>query len=162
LHCAVVSRDGLLYACDRGNNRIQVFDSAAPDLGKPCANPNAEPGVCGFVAEVLVAPQTASGTSGTAALSADSRESCLYVGDLANGTLYILDRENLTELDRIGRAGRQAGEFHWLHAIAIDSLGDVYTGEVDTGQRVQKFQRYGSEGCSGTGSRDVGLYDGNR
>jgi len=162
LHCAVVSRDGLLYACDRGNNRIQIFDSRSPDLGRPCANPNAQSGVCGFVAEVYVAPQTASGTSGTAALSTDPRQTCLYVGDLANGTLYVLNRENLTELDRIGRAGRQAGEFHWLHAIAVDSDGNVYTGEVDTGQRVQKFQRYGSEGCSGTGARDVGLYEANR
>ncbi len=152
MHCATVSRDGFLYACDRGNNRVQVFDLGAADLGKPCANPNAEPGKCGFVREVHVAPQTASGTSGTAALSTDPEQSCLYVGDLANGTLYIINRENLTELDRIGRAGRQAGEFHWLHALAVDSHGDIYTGEVDTGQRVQKFLRYGASSCSGTGS----------
>ena len=162
MHCATVSRDGLLYACDRGNNRIQVFDLKAADLGKPCANPNAEPGKCGFVREVHVAPQTASGTSGTAALSTDRAQSCLYVGDLANGTLYIINRDNLTELDRIGRAGRQAGEFHWLHALGVDSHGDIYTGEVDTGQRVQRFLRYGSESCSGTGSTEVGLYTKNR
>ena len=90
-------------------------------------------------------------------LSKDPGQTCLYVGDLANGTLYIINRENLTELDRIGRAGRQAGEFHWLHALAVDSRGDIYTGEVDTGQRVQKFLRYGSESCSGTGSGEVGL-----
>jgi DNA-binding beta-propeller fold protein YncE len=162
MHCATVSRDGFLYACDRGNNRVQVFDVNAADLGKPCANPNAEAGKCGFVSEVHVAPQTASGTSGTAALSTDAEQSCLYVGDLANGTLYILNRDNLTELDRIGRAGRQAGEFHWLHALAVDSSGNIYTGEVDTGQRVQKFLRYGSTGCSGTGSAEVGLYGANR
>ena len=93
----------MLYTCDRGNNRIQIFDTGSPELGKPCANPRAEPGICGFVAEIHVAPQTASGTSGTAALSTDTAQSCLYVGDLANGTLYIINRENLTELDRIGR-----------------------------------------------------------
>ena len=39
----------------------------------------------------------------------------------------------------------------------------LYTGEVDTGQRIQKFLRYGEEtGCSGTGSADVGLYSLNR
>ena len=75
---------------------------------------------------------------------------------------YAIDRENLTELDRIGRPGRQAGEFHWLHALAVDSQGNVYTGEVDSGQRIQKFLRYGSESCSGTGSSDVGLYATNR
>jgi hypothetical protein len=162
LHCATASRDGYLYACDRGNNRVQVFDLGAADLGQPCANPNAQPGVCGFVAEVHVAPQTASGTAGTAALSTDPGQTCMYVGDLANGTLYIIDRENLTELDRIGRSGRQAGEFHWLHALTVDSAGNIYTGEVDTGQRVQKFLRYGPVGCSGTGSREVGLYNLNR
>ena len=118
--------------------------------------------MCGFVDEVHVAPQTASGTAGTAALSTDPGQTCVYVGDLANGTLYAIDRENLTELDRIGRPGRQAGEFHWLHALAVDSQGNVYTGEVDSGQRIQKFLRYGSESCSGTGSSDVGLYATNR
>ena len=32
-----------------------------------------------------------------------------------------------------------AGQFHWIDAIAIDSRGNLYTGEVDTGKRVQKF-----------------------
>jgi hypothetical protein len=162
MHCATVSRDGFLYACDRGNNRVQIFELAAADLGKPCANANAEVGKCGFVGEILIAPQTASGTSGTAALSTDPAQSCLYVGDLGNGTLYVINRDNRTELDRIGRAGRQAGEFHWLHALAVDTRGDVYTGEVDTGQRVQKFVRYGATGCSGLGLAEVGLYSNNR
>jgi hypothetical protein len=162
LHCATVSRDGFLYACDRGNNRVQIFELAAVELGKPCANPDAEVGRCGFVGEIHVAPQTASGTSGTATLSTDAGQTCLYVGDLANGTLYIVNRENRTELDRIGRPGRQAGEFHWLHALAVDSLGNIYTGEVDTGQRVQRFQRYGAASCSGAGSAEVGAYSANR
>jgi len=162
LHCASVSRDGLLYACDRGNNRIQVFDLGAEELGKPCANPNAQSDVCGFVRDIHVAPQTASGTAGTAALSTDAAQTCIYVGDLANGTLYVINRQNLTELDRIGRPGRQAGEFHWLHTLAVDSRGNIYTGEVDSGQRIQKFLRYGEEGCSGTGSSEIGLYAANR
>ena len=31
-------------------------------------------------------------------------------------------------------------------------------GEVDTAGRVQKFLRYGSSSCSGTGSAEVGKY----
>lgn len=162
VHCATVSRDGFLYVCDRGNNRIQVFDLSSAELGKPCANPNGEAGKCGFVREVNVAPQTAAGTSGSATLSKDAGQTCLYVGDLSNNTLYILNRENLTELDRLGRPGRQPGEFHWLHALAVDSDGNLYTGEVDSGQRIQKFQRYGATGCSGVGSAEVGLYSNNR
>jgi hypothetical protein len=162
LHCATVSRDGFLYACDRGNNRVQIFELGAAELGKPCANPSGEVGKCGFAGEIHVAPQTASGTSGTATLSTDPGQTCLYIGDLANGTLYIVNRDNRTELDRIGRAGRQAGEFHWLHALAVDSQGNIYTGEVDTGQRVQKFQRYGATSCTGMGSTEVGAYGANR
>ena len=131
-------------------------------MGGPCSNPNGEPGVCGFVGEVHVAPHTASGTAGTAALSTDPGQTCLYVGDLANGAFYVINRENLHELDRIGRSGRQIGEFHWLHALAVDSQGNVYTGEVDSGQRIQKFLRYGASGCSGAGSPEVGLYSSNR
>ena len=161
LHCAKISVDGLLYACDRGNNRVQIFD--VNQVGAVCSNPNREPGVCGFVGEVHIAPHTASGTSGAVNFSTDPGQTCLYVEDLANGTIYILNRENLHELDRIGRPGRQIGEFHWVHVVSIDSQGNLYTGEVDTGQRIQKFLRYGEEtGCSGTGSADVGLYSLNR
>lgn len=157
LHCAKLSGDGLLYACDRGNNRVQVFN--VDEVGGECSNPNGEIGVCGFVGETHIAPQTASGTSGAVNFSTDPGQTCIYVADLSNNTIYVLNRENMHELDRIGRAGRQIGEFHWVHVVSIDSEGNLYTGEVDTGSRVQKFLRYGeSSGCSGTGHADVGAY----
>ncbi|MEI7878586.1 MAG: hypothetical protein WCI96_11780, partial [Planctomycetota bacterium] len=74
--------DGLLYVCDRGNNRVQIFK--ASDVGKPCANPNGDVGKCGFVGEIHVAPQTSGGTSGTVNFSSDPRQSCLYIADLGN------------------------------------------------------------------------------
>jgi hypothetical protein len=40
--------------------------------------------------------------------------------------------------------------------VSVDSKGNIYTGEVDTGKRIQKFIRYGGDGCSGTGSSTVG------
>ncbi len=161
LHCATISDDGFLYACDRGNNRIQVFDISEAGQGE-CANPEAQPGVCGFVTDIPIAPYTASGTAVSAAFSTDPGQSCLYVGDLASGTFYIINRENYTELDRIGRRGRQVGEFHWIHILAVDSDGNIYTGEVDTGPRIQKFARYGSRSCSGVGYEDIGAYERNR
>ena len=42
---------------------------------------------------------------------------------------------------KIGRIGRYAGEFIFLHNIATDSKGDLYTAEVGGGRRVQKFIR---------------------
>ena len=161
LHCAKLSNDGLLYACDRSNNRIQVFETSKTGLGE-CANPNAEPGLCGFIRDIPIAPYTASGTAVAAGFSVDADQSCLYVADLANGTFYIVNRENQTELDRIGRRGRQVGEFHWIHILSVDSEGNVYTGEVSSGPRIQKFTHYGSSSCSGTGFTEIGSYDRNR
>ena len=40
-------------------------------------------------------------------------------------------------LDSFG--GRGAGEFHWLHKMAVDSQGNIYTGEVHMQRRLQKF-----------------------
>jgi len=71
-------------------------------------------------------------------------------------TIYILNRSNLQELGRLGRSGRMPGEFHWLHQVSVDSKGNIYTAEVDTGKRIQKFLRYGSDSCSGTGFSTVG------
>ena len=161
LHCAIVSKDGLLYTCDRGNNRVQVFDLDEV-TGSACANPDAAPGNCGFVRDVYIAPYAASSTAVSAALSSDPDQSCLYVGDLAHGVFYIVSRENYTELDRIGRRGRQVGEFHWIHILAADSDGNIYAGEVDTGPRIQKFTRYGEDSCSGRGYEDIGAYERNR
>jgi DNA-binding beta-propeller fold protein YncE len=156
VHCAKLASDGQLYVCDRSNNRIQIFK--ASEAGKPCANPEGEPGKCGFVGELHVAPQTAAGTSGTVNFSTDAKQSCMYVADLTNDTVYIINRQNLQEMGRFASGGRQAGLLHWPHVVAVDSDGNVYTGEVDGAGRVQKFLRYGPTGCSGTGSTEVGKY----
>src|SRR5215472_1501870 len=159
VHCVKLAADGKLYVCDRGNDRIQVFDRTDSNLGKPCENAGGTPGKCGFVAEQLISEHTNTTIPGTAVsmtFSSDKAQSCLYVGDNSNMTIYILNRANLQELGRLGRSGRMAGEFHWLHQVSVDSKGNLYTGEVDTGKRIQKFIRYGSESCSGTGSSTVG------
>jgi hypothetical protein len=67
-----------------------------------------------------------------------------------------MSREKLEQLGRLGRGGRMAGDFHWLHQVSLDSQGNIYTGEVDTGKRVQKFVRYGVNGCSGAGTATIG------
>jgi hypothetical protein len=156
VHCAKLANDGMLYVCDRSNNRVQVFK--ASEVGKPCSNPDGEGGKCGFVVEVHVAPQTSVGTSGTVNFSTDPKQTCMYVADLGNDAVYVINRQNLTELSRFGGGGRQAGEFHWPHMVAVDSEGNVYVGEVDGASRAQKFLRYGATGCSGTGNPEVGQY----
>ena len=46
VHCAKLANDGLLYVCDRGNNRVQIFK--ASEVGKPCSNPDGEVGQVRF------------------------------------------------------------------------------------------------------------------
>ena len=161
VHCVKIADDGKIYVCDRGNDRIQVFNNLDPNLGKPCSNPSGEAGKCGYLAERYISEHTYTqpempGTSVSMNFSTDKAQSCLYVGDNTNMTIYILNRDNLQELGRLGRAGRMAGNFHWLHQVSVDSNGNIYTAEVDTGKRLQKFLRYGPLGCSGTGSEVVG------
>jgi len=71
-----------------------------------------------FVGEIHVAPQTIGGTSGTVNFSTDSKQSCIYVADLLNDTFYVINRQNLTELNRFGAAAaRRAssiGRIWWL------------------------------------------------
>ncbi len=159
VHCVKVANDGLIYVCDRGNDRMQVFNGKDSNLGKPCSNPEGVAGKCGFVTERLISEHTNSPPPGTAVslnFSRDPAQSCLYVGDNSNMTIYILNRSNLQELGRFGRSGRMAGNFHWLHQVSVDSKGNIYTAEVSDGKRVQKFLHYGPDACSGTGAAVIG------
>jgi 6-phosphogluconolactonase (cycloisomerase 2 family) len=159
VHCVKIAGDGKIYVCDRGNDRIQVFDKNDPSLGKPCSNPSGAAGQCGFAGEQWISEHTNTTIPGTAVsmtFSSDPAQSCLYVGDNSNMTVYILNRSNLQELGRLGRAGRMAGDFHYLHQVSVDSHGNLYTAEVDTAKRIQKFLRYGGTGCSGSGYATVG------
>jgi DNA-binding beta-propeller fold protein YncE len=123
VHCARVSRDGLVYVCDRINDRIQVFRKDGA-----------------FVKEFQVEPRTAAnGSVWDLALSRDPQQRFLYLADGRNNWILTLERETGQVVGTLGRPGRQAGDFHWVHDIAIDSKGNLYTGEVDTGKRVQRF-----------------------
>ena len=50
-----------------------------------------------------------------------------------------LRRSDGAVVGMMGHDGRQAGQFHAIHQIASDSFGNLYTGEVEDGKRIQKF-----------------------
>jgi DNA-binding beta-propeller fold protein YncE len=125
VHCVRISHDGLLYVCDRQNDRIQVFRKDGT-----------------FVKEFRVEPQTLqSGSVWDLVLSEDAAQKYLFLADGANSQVLVLSRDDGRVLSIVGRAGRMAGQFKWVHNIAIDSQGNVYTAEVGTGRRAQKFKR---------------------
>ncbi len=127
VHGVRVSDDGLVYVADRRNNRMQVFTID----GK-------------FQRELFVERKTKLlGTSFSVAFSPDPRQEYLYLADAGNGRVHIYDRRTLAEVGGFGRIGHYAGEFVFLHVVAADSKGNLYTAEVGGGRRVQKFLRSG-------------------
>ena len=123
VHCVRLSRDGLVYVCDRLNNRIQVFRRDGT-----------------FVKELPVEPATAgNGSVWDLALSRDPEQRLLILADGRNNQILTLARDTGAVVSSLGRPGRYAGQFHWVHDLAVDSRGAVYAGEVDNGKRVQRF-----------------------
>ena len=123
VHGIRVSHDGLVYVADRRNNRVQVFNIDGR-----------------FQREVFIARSTKLlGTAFSVAFSEDPEQRYLFVADAGNGRIRILDRSTLEEVSAFGRIGRYAGQFVFLHNVAVDSRGNVYTAEVGSGRRVQKF-----------------------
>ncbi len=123
VHALQLTNDGLVYVADRPNDRIQAFRRDGT-----------------FVKEAFLAPRTLSmGSVWDLDVSPDPEQRWLYVPDGTNNKLWVLDRETLEVAGSFGRGGRFAGNFMWVHNVAVDSRGNLYTGEVETGKRVQKF-----------------------
>lgn len=149
VHCVRIADDEMIYVCDRVNNRIQVFDMTA-GTDESCTDPSKEPdNGCGFVTEKFIRADTLGpGSVWDLALSPDEGQSCLHQADGTNQQVYTLHRPTLEILDAFGGSGRAAGLFHWIHDIAADSQGNLYTTEVDTGMRAQKFERVSGDECA--------------
>ena len=125
VHCVRMTRDNLVYVCDRMNNRVQNFRK------------NGE-----FVRQfVYDAATRGSGSTWDLIPSEDAAQRYLLIADGTNNEVRIIERASGEKIGAFGRPGRQAGDFHWVHNIAIDSQGSVYTSEVDTGKRAQRFVR---------------------
>ena len=123
VHGVRVSDDGFVYVAERRNNRVQVFTVD----GK-------------FVREIFVERKTKLlGTAFSIAFSPGGQQQYLYLADAGNGLVHVFDRDSMSEVGRFGRIGRYAGQFVFLHNVATDSQGNVYTAEVGNGHRVQKF-----------------------
>jgi DNA-binding beta-propeller fold protein YncE len=125
LSCVKIAKDGMVYVCDRQNDRIQVFEKS----GK-------------FVKEAVIAKTTTGdGSVWDVAFSPDQK--LLYVADGHNKKVRVLDRTSLEEVGSVGSGGRYPGQFYGVGSVAVDSKGNLYTGETYEGKRVQKFVNKG-------------------
>ena len=117
-----VANDGFVYAADRGADGVQVFTKE----GK-------------FVREFTVAPETLDRGSTGGLTFSRPEQTFIYISDIMNNVVWIVNRADGKSLGHFGFFSHAGGGFHWLHMVATDSKGNVYTGEVDTGKRVQRF-----------------------
>ena len=125
VHGVAISNDGLVYVTDRMGNRVQVFEKSGR-----------------FVKELPLRPETRSlGTAWDVALSRDPQQQWLVVSDGSNHVVWVIDRKSLAIVAPFGSGGRNAGQFGWVHNLDMDSKGNIYTAEVETGKRIQKFTR---------------------
>jgi DNA-binding beta-propeller fold protein YncE len=125
VHCVRIAKDGLVYVCDRTNDRVQIFRKDGT-----------------FVAEHFYEKNTlGNGSVYELAFSPDKDQTFIYMIDGMNGEVRIIDRKTDAVLSRFGRPGRQAGQFTALHNVTVDHQGNLYTAEVQTGERVQRFRR---------------------
>jgi len=156
-HCVVIGKDGLVYVCDRLNNRIEVFakscggasvngsqPTCTPDRIIPIVDPNNLP------AAAVTLPDHTPATAALGTLRAcdidftpDKNQSTMFDTDLGNDVVWILNRTLGQIVGHFGRAGHQCGEFSFAHTVTTDSKGNVYVAETVNGRRVQKFVRQG-------------------
>jgi len=134
-HNIGVDRQNNVYVADRGNRRIQVFDTDGrflrmihlnvpydkkrhPVLGNLAANPPDE-----------TAPWTICITNGATQF--------LYTTDQEPGRLYKLTLEGKI-VGMLGESGRDAKQFNWVHGIACPSDDVLYLADMNN-WRVQKI-----------------------
>ena len=104
MHCVKIANDGLVYVCDRSNDRLQVFHKDGT-----------------FVREWIYLPQTLSGSVWDLYLWPDKEQSFLIMVDGGNNEMRVVRRSDGEVVGTYGRFGRMAGQFFGVHNVAIDS-----------------------------------------
>lgn len=121
--CVRIAKDGLVYVCDRQNDRIQVFRKDGT-----------------FEKEMVVSKTTrGDGSVWDIAFSKDPQQQFLYVADGQDQKVFVLRRDTLQTAGSFGGGGRWPGGFYGVGSVVVDSKGNVFTGETYEGKRVQKF-----------------------
>src|SRR5581483_6641478 len=124
VHCVKIANDGLVYVCDRTNDRLQVFHKDGSFVRE-----------WGYLRDTL-----ASGSVWDLYLWPDRDQSYFVMVDGTNNEMRVVRRADGEVVGSYGRFGHQAGEFYGVHNVAIDSRGNVFTTEVFEGKRIQKWK----------------------
>lgn len=138
-HSIVADAEDHIYVADRGNRRIQVFDSngkflraitidvPAPADAQPWMGDRPGPGSSGAMQPG--APWALCITPGPTQY--------IYASDGFPGRIYKLALDG-NVIGMLGRSGRQLKQFGWVHALACPSENEIYAAEL-LNWRVQKL-----------------------
>ena len=137
-HSIAVDSQNNVYVADRGNRRIQVFDTGGKFLRQFSidvpAPADARPAI----------GNKPTATTGTMAPGAPwaicitpGPKQVLFVSDAFPGRIYKLTLDGKV-LGALGKSGKQLGQFGWIHEIACPNESELYVAEL-LNWRVQKL-----------------------
>ena len=131
-HCVRLGNDQLIYACDRGQNKINVYTRAGMFVGN-----------IGVIPGQIGTGQEGTGTAWDIDFSKDPAQTWAFISDGQNEILWTFNHANAltggTPVAGFGGFGHDPGLFSFLHMMAIDSKGAIYVGETIGGNRIQKI-----------------------
>jgi len=137
-HSIAVDAQNNVYVADRSNRRIQVFDAEGKFLRQITID---VPAPADARAAIGAKPTANTGTMApgvpwTLCITPGPNQ-VLYTSDAYPGRIYKLSLDGKV-LGMLGKAGKQPGEFGWIHSIACPSENELYVAEI-LNWRVQKL-----------------------
>jgi outer membrane protein assembly factor BamB len=137
-HSIAADAQNNIYVADRGNRRIQVFDTDGKFLRQFTID---VPALADARPAIGSKPTTTTGTMAPGAPWAlcitPAPNQFLFASDAFPGRIYKLTLEGKV-LGVFGKSGKQPGQFGWIHEIACPSENELYVGEL-LNWRVQKL-----------------------
>jgi DNA-binding beta-propeller fold protein YncE len=138
-HSIAADAKGNIYVADRGNRRIQVFDHDGTFLRQMTIDvpvpPDAHPWFGNQPTPEAGVAQ--SGAPWAICITPGPGTQYLYSSDAYPGRIYKLTLDGKV-LGMMGKSGRQAKQFGWIHELACPSENEVYAAEI-LNWRVQKL-----------------------
>ena len=141
-HNIAADANGNVYVADRGNRRIQVFDSEGKFLRIITVDvpfdENARPAI-GNKPDLKTYQQVQTfvpGAPWTVCITPPPNQ-VLHTSDAYPGRVYKLSLDGKV-LGVLGQSGKQLKQFGWIHAIACPSENEIYVAEL-LNWRVQKL-----------------------
>ena len=139
-HSIAVDSRNRIYVADRGNRRIQVFDTQGQFIRQihvdVAYDPNARPAIGDRPSGAALQGTQGPGAPWAICISPPPNE-YLYSSDAYPGRIYKMTLDGKV-LGVLGRAGKQLKQFGWVHQMACPSENVLFVAEI-LNWRVQKL-----------------------